>query len=86
MFVTPLMVRFPVTTKVSPVALIEVDSKISSFVFSVSKKSALLRWPSRSAEPVSIESSFAVTFAEDDAASAPTTMVLRNLQSVRGLW
>ena len=43
LFVTPLIVRFPVTTKVSPAALIAVDSKTNSFVLSVSKKSALFK-------------------------------------------
>ena len=52
--VSPLMVRSPVMTQSSPSRSTLVEEKVISLLLSASKKSADLRWPSRSATPVSM--------------------------------
>ena len=45
--VTPCNVKSPVRTKFSPLGLTEVEVNVAVGNFSTSKKSAVLRWPSR---------------------------------------
>ena len=73
--VMPLMVRSPTRVNSSPLtSLMPVETKVISGVFSVSKKSADFRWPSRSPLPVSTESTFMVAVALELANSSATTI------------
>ena len=67
---TPLMVRSPVMTQSSPSRSTLVETKVISGLTSASKKSPDLRWPSRSATPVSTLAALMVSVTVDAAGFA----------------